>query len=150
METEFNYLEIKMMKLEHVAIWTHNLEKLKAYYETYFGGVANTKYVNESKNFQSYFLTFDSGAGAGAGARIEIMTRPDIRENRNDIQKAQIGITHFAFAVETMDEVDEKARQLKTDGYEILSGPRKTGDGYYEFETFDPDNNRLEVTTEST
>ena len=134
------------MKLEHIAIWTYNLEKLKAYYETYFGCIANTKYVNESKNFQSYFLTFDSGAGA----RIEIMTRPDIRENRNDIQNAQIGITHFAFGVETIDEVDEKARQLKADGYEILSGPRTTGDGYYEFETFDPDNNRLEVTTEST
>ncbi len=140
------------MKLEHIAIWTHNLEKLKAYYETYFGGVANTKYVNESRNFQSYFLTFDSGvgAGAGAGARIEIMTRPDIRENRNEINAQHVGITHFALGVETMKEVDEKARQLKADGYEILSGPRKTGDGYYEFETFDPDNNRLEVTTEST
>ena len=134
------------MKLEHIAIWTHNLEKLKTYYQTYFGGVANTKYVNESRNFQSYFLTFDSGAGA----RIEIMTRPDIRENRNDINAQHIGITHFAFGVKTMDEVDEKARQLKADGYEILSGPRKTGDGYYEFETFDPDNNRLEVTTKST
>ena len=37
---------------------------------------------------------------------------------------------------------------LRESGFKILGEPRKTGDGYYEFETLDPDNNRLEVTTE--
>ena len=43
--------------------------------------------------------------------------------------------------------VNEKLKELKNDGYKILKGPRKTGDGYYEFETLDPDDNRIEVST---
>jgi lactoylglutathione lyase len=132
------------MTLEHVAIWTDNLEGLKTYYSTYFGGVANEKYTNEKKQFQSYFLTFKSGA------RLEIMTRPDIPDNANDsIGKQYKGIIHLAFGVNTMQEVDDKAKELTNHGFPILSGPRTTGDGYYEFETLDPDNNRIEVTTKA-
>ncbi|MDF2192557.1 VOC family protein [Paraflavitalea sp. CAU 1676] len=129
------------MTLEHVAIWTSQLEALKEYYIKYFGAVPNDKYTNEKKQFQSYFLSFQSGA------RLEIMSRPDIPENKNDTVQAQyLGIIHLAFGVNTLQEVDAKAKQLQEDGFPILSGPRKTGDGYYEFETLDPDNNRLEVT----
>jgi lactoylglutathione lyase len=129
------------MTLEHVAIWTDNIEALKDYYVKYFDGLANKKYTNETNQFQSYFLTFKSGA------RIEIMSMPGIPENLNDrISKQHKGIIHLAFGVDTMKEVEEKAKQFKSDGFEILSGPRKTGDGYYEFETLDPDDNRLEVT----
>ncbi|MEI9908447.1 MAG: VOC family protein [Bacteroidota bacterium] len=129
------------MTLEHAAIWTDNLESLKEYYIKYFEGRPNNKYINEAKNFQSYFLTFKSGA------RLELMSMPDIPGNLNDtVQKQHKGIIHLAFGVDTIQEVDDKARQLRADGYPVLSGPRKTGDGYYEFETLDPDNNRLEVT----
>jgi len=130
------------MTLEHVAIWTDNLEELKDYYIKYFGATANKKYMNEQSQFQSYFLTFESGA------RLEIMSKPGIPDNRNDRVTAQHkGIIHLAFGVNTKLEVDEKAKQLQSDGFKILRGPRKTGDGYYEFETLDPDDNRLEVTT---
>ena len=130
------------MKLEHVAIWTENLELLKDFYVTYFGAKANTKYYNPQKEFQSYFLSFESGA------RIELMHKPDIPKNVNDtVEKQHLGIIHLAFGVESMSEVDEKAAELQKDGYKLISGPRKTGDGYYEFETLDPDNNRLEITT---
>lgn len=130
------------MTLEHVAIWTADLEKLKSYYIKYFGAMPNEKYTNAAKQFESYFLSFQSGA------RLELMARPDIPANINDtISKQHQGIIHLAFGVDTMAEVEQKARQLAADGYPILSGPRKTGDGYYEFETLDPDNNRLEVTT---
>jgi lactoylglutathione lyase len=129
------------MTLEHVAIWTDKLEALKDFYVKYFDGVSNEKYTNEKKQFHSYFLTFKSGA------RLEIMTMPGIPDNSNDRVKTQHkGIIHLAFGMDTMGEVDEKAKQLKAGGFQILSGPRKTGDGYYEFETLDPDNNRLEVT----
>ena len=129
------------MILEHVAIWTTRLEPLKEYYIKYFGAVANEKYTNEQKQFSSYFLSF------GSGARLEIMAMPNIPANHNDTIVAQHqGIIHLAFGVDTLQEVDDKARQLENDGFAILSGPRKTGDGYYEFETLDPDNNRLEVT----
>jgi lactoylglutathione lyase len=129
------------MILEHVAIWTNNLELLKDYYVNYFGGIPNNKYKNEAKQFESYFITF------GSGARLELMTKPGVPNNQNDtITFQHQGIIHLAFGVDNMQEVEEKAQQLKADGYKILSGPRKTGDGYYEFETLDPDNNRLEVT----
>ena len=130
------------MKIEHVAIWTNQLEELKDYYTKYFEGIPNNKYTNEKNKFHSYFLNFESGA------RLEIMTKPDIPGNANDTVTAQhTGIIHLAFGVGTKQEVEEKATQLQAAGFTILSGPRKTGDGYYEFETLDPDNNRLEVTT---
>lgn len=130
------------MTLEHVAIWTNNLERLKTFYCTYFGGVANEKYFNPNKNFESYFISFASGA------RLEIMQKPGIPGNLNDTVNAQhTGIIHLAFEVATMAEVESKAKEFAAAGIPILSGPRKTGDGYYEFETLDPDNNRLEVTT---
>jgi lactoylglutathione lyase len=130
------------MTLEHVAIWTNDLERLKNYYVRYFGGVANEKYTNEETQFQSYFLTFKSGA------RLEIMTMPGIPANTNDtIVRQHSGIIHLAFGVDTIQEVEAKAKELLVDGFRILRGPRRTGDGYFEFETLDPDLNRLEVTT---
>jgi lactoylglutathione lyase len=130
------------MTLEHVAIWTAGLEALKEYYLEYFNARSNDKYKNEKTGFESYFLTFESGA------RLELMSRPDIPPNTNDTaNKQHLGIIHLAFGVATVEEVNAKANQLENDGFKILSGPRKTGDGYYEFETLDPDNNRLEVTT---
>lgn len=129
------------MTLEHVAIWTNDLERLKEYYQKYFGGQPNDKYTNHAKNFHSYFLRFASGA------RLELMTMAGVPENRNDtVQEQHLGIIHLAFGVNSPEEVDKKAEQLKADGFAILRGPRVTGDGYYEFETLDPDNNRLEVT----
>ena len=130
------------MILEHVAIWTDKLEALRSYYETHFGATSNQKYVNPSTHFESYFLTFESGA------RLELMYRPDIPANANDREVAQHqGLIHLAFGVESMQEVEEKAQSLAEAGFNILRGPRKTGDGYYEFETLDPDGNRLEVTS---
>ena len=129
------------MTLEHVAIWTDRLEELKDYYVKYFGAVSNNKYINSIKGFQSYFLSFQSGA------RLELMSMPGIPSNLNDTVKAQYkGIIHLAFGADSVEAVEQKAAQLKAEGFTILSGPRKTGDGYYEFETLDPDNNRLEVT----
>ena len=129
------------MTLEHVAIWTDNLEVLKDYYVNYFGGTANQKYTNEKNQFHSYFIRFESGA------RLEIMSMPNIPDNNNDRVIAQHkGIIHLAFGANTIMEVEEKATQLKAGGFQILSGPGKTGDGYYEFETLDPDDNRIEVT----
>lgn len=130
------------MRLDHIAIWTKDLERLKNYYITFFGAKANNIYINPKSGLQTYFLTF------GSGARIEIMYRPDIPENANDtIEKQHLGWIHIAFEVESMQEVDNKAKELSTAGYRILRGPRRTGDNYYEFETLDPDNNRLEICT---
>jgi lactoylglutathione lyase len=132
------------MTLEHVAIWAENLEVLKDYYVKFYGGIQNNKYRNELKQFESYFLSFESGA------RLELMTKPSIPANANDTVNLQHrGIIHLAFGVQTRAEVDKKALELAADGFQILSGPRITGDGYYEFETLDPENNRIEVTTKA-
>lgn len=128
------------MIIDHIAIWTNDIERLKDYYIRFFNGVQNQKYINEKKKFESYFITFDTGA------RIEIMMREGIPENLNDREGAQhTGLIHFAFGARSEAEVDFKAKQLSDAGYKILSGPRVTGDGYYEFETLDPDGNRIEV-----
>lgn len=130
------------MTLDHIAIWTHNLEKLKDYYVSHFGACVNTKYINSETGFESYFLSFSSGS------RIELMQRPGIPENMNDpVNRQHTGYIHLAFGVKTMEEVVEKSAELETAGFRILRGPRKTGDGYFEFETLDPDNNRIEVTS---
>jgi lactoylglutathione lyase len=130
------------MTLEHVAIWTDDIERLKAYYVEYFGATSNDKYTNPATGFSSYFLSFESGA------RLELMTKPGIPLNTNDTINAQHqGIIHLAFGVQSMEQVDAMATLLQKNGFPVLRGPRKTGDGYYEFETLDPDNNRLEVTT---
>ena len=130
------------MTLEHVVIWTRQLENLRAFYITYFNGVSNEKYINKETHFESYFLTFESGT------RLELMKMPDIPENLNDrILKQHQGIIHLAFGMDTMEKVSEKSKELAKDGFKIIRGPRKTGDGYYEFETLDPDNNRIEVST---
>jgi lactoylglutathione lyase len=131
-----------MMRLGHVAIWTANLEQLKTYYSELFHGVAGPKYSNRAKQFQSYFLEFPGGS------RLEIMTSPAIPSNRNDtIDQQHLGLIHIAFELDTREQVDRKWRELRDRGFQILDGPRVTGDGYYEFTTLDPDNNRIEVTT---
>jgi len=130
------------MILDHIAIWTDRLEELKDYYVKYFGGSAGAKYINSEKQFESYFMDFETGA------RLEIMKKHGIPDNLNDtVIQQHKGIIHLAFGMDTMTGVEEKAKQLEQDGFPILGGPRKTGDGYYEFETLDPDKNRVEVTT---
>ena len=128
------------MVIDHVAIWTTQLEKLKDYYAKYFNGRPNKKDLNKDRHFESYFVSFDSGT------RLELMQMPGIPQNLNDPAGKQYqGIIHLSFGMDNMDRVDDKFNELTKDGYKILRGPRKTGDGYWEFETLDPDNNRIEV-----
>ncbi len=129
------------MTLEHVAIWTSDIEAMKAFYVRFFEGNANQKYTNAFRGFESYFLSF------AGGARLELMQKSGIPANANDTVNAQHrGIIHLAFGAGSIAEVDEKAQELRQAGFPILSGPRITGDGYYEFETLDPELNRIEVT----
>lgn len=127
------------MKLHHIATWVEDLEKIKEYYIKYFGARSNEIYINKTTGFNSYFLSFPSGS------QIEIMSRPDIPDNANDTIIQYKGYIHLAFEVQSEEEVDKKAEELKAAGFPVLRGPRITGDGYYEFETLDPEKNRLEV-----
>lgn len=128
------------MHIEHVAVWTRNLEQLKRFYETYFQAKAGEKYVNPQKQFESYFLSFSSGA------RLELMWMPSVPESLDDREAQFTGYIHLAFSVGSEEQVDALTARLQADGYRIVDGPRRTGDGYYESVVFDPDGNRVEIT----
>lgn len=128
------------MHIEHVAIWTKNLEQLKDFYTDYFQAEAGAKYVNPDKGFESTFLTFSSGA------RLELMRMPSIPDSLNDPEAQFTGIIHLAFSVGSIRHVDSLTARLRSDGYKVVDGPRLTGDGYYESVVLDPDGNRVEIT----
>lgn len=128
------------MKIEHLAIWTNQLEALRDFYIKYFGATSNEKYHNPKKQFNSYFLSFDDGA------RLELMQMINIPENKNDAMLQATGLTHFAMSVGNKEKVDALTEQLRSDGFTIVGEPRWTGDGYYESVVFDPDKNRIEIT----
>lgn len=125
------------MRIEHIAIWTMELETSRNFYTEYFGGKAGALYHNPTKEFKSYFITFRSGA------RLEIMHSPTLASAGN---KARIGYAHLAFSVGSKARVDELTNILRERGYTVASEPRTTGDGYYESCILDPDGNQVEIT----
>lgn len=133
-----------MLKLEHVALWTRNLDLLREYYTKHFQGEAGTVYHNPRKEFRSYFITFENGL------RLELMSIPGLHSGDGEpAGTPHTGWIHIAFEVASRREVDMKAIELQEHGYRITDGPRMTGDGYYEFATLDPDNNLVEVGTKA-
>ena len=128
------------MKIEHIALWTKDLETMKVFYEHYFHARAGEKYINTKKEFESYFLSFEGGC------RLELMQMPSVPNSSNDIYKQFTGLIHFAISTGSKERVDSLTIQLKNDGFEILDGPRTTGDGYYESVVLDPEGNRVEIT----
>ena len=128
------------MKIEHLAIWVEDLEKMKTFYENYFQGKSGELYHNPNKNFKSYFLSFDEGC------RLELMQKPEIPENKNSIAEQHLGIIHFAISVGSKEKVDHLTEELRNAGYKVIGAPRTTGDGYYESVILDPENNRIEIT----
>ncbi len=126
------------MKINHAALFTSDLEKMRKFYETYFSGVSNQKYENMKTGLQTYFLSFDDGA------RLEIMARPEPQETQPE--SLHTGWAHLAFSVGNKEKVNELTEQLAIDGYRIISAPRITGDGYYESCVADPEGNQIEIT----
>lgn len=129
------------MSIEHVALWVRDLDRMRSFYETYFGAVANTRYINARTNFSSYFLSFPGG-----GPRLEIMQMPGIQAHQQDGLEQWMGFTHIACSVGSETAVDTLTERLRADGYTIADGPRRTGDGYYESVVLDPEQNRVEIT----
>ena len=126
------------MKIDHVAMYVKDLRNTKTFFEKYFSATSNDGYHNKNTDFRSYFLSFENGS------RLEIMNKPDMDDEEKSV--ARTGFIHIAFSVGSKEKVDELTSQLKADGYEVLSGPRTTGDGYYASCMVDLENNQIEIT----
>ena len=72
------------MKIEHIAIWTNNLEEMKDFYTRFFHGKTNEKYVDPKKHFESYFIQFESGT------RLELMRPPTLQKERRTLPAMHI------------------------------------------------------------
>ena len=129
-----------MAKIEHLALWTEELDRLAGFYVTYFNASRGNKYSNVSKGFESRFLRFEGEA------RLEIMRSTTLEPAKCTRGTQRMGLTHFALAVGSEEQVDQLTSRLRHDGFEIIDGPRRTGDGYYESVVLDPDGNRVEIT----
>lgn len=126
------------MRIEHIAMYVNDLEKTKEFFEKYFNAKSNEVYHNKNTDFRSYFLTFDDGA------RLEIMNKPKMNDSEKSL--VQTGFIHIAFSVGSKEKVDELTMELKKDGYNVVSGPRTTGDGYYESCIIGIEGNQIEIT----
>jgi lactoylglutathione lyase len=123
-------------RIEHIGLWVRDLDSVAAFYANYFGARIGPLYRNPRKGFESRFLEF------AAGARLEIMTRVDVTARS---EPELLGLAHLAIEVGPEPAVDALAARFRADGVPVDSGPRRTGDGYYECVVRDPEGNRVEI-----
>lgn len=126
------------MKIEHIAMYVKDLEGAKEFFVRYFGALPNEGYHNAKTGLRSYFLSFDEGA------RLEIMKRPDMSDPKKELIRT--GFIHIAFSLGSREKVDALSARLKAEGFEIISAPRVTGDGYYESCIIAIEGNQIEIT----
>lgn len=126
------------MKIEHIAMYVNDLEGARDFFVKYLGGKSNDGYHNKNTNFKSFFISFDDGA------RLEIMQKPQMEEAEKTLNRT--GYIHIAFSLGSAEAVDSLTARFKEDGYEVVSGPRTTGDGYYESCIVGIEGNQIEIT----
>ena len=126
------------MKIEHIALYVNDLEAARDFFVTFLSGKSNGGYHNRNTDFRSYFIRFDDGA------RLEIMTKPELSDPEKPLNRT--GYAHIAFSVGSREKVDELTGRLRSAGYQVVSGPRTTGDGYYESCIVVIEGNQIEIT----
>ena len=126
------------MIIEHIAMYVNDLEAARDFFVKFLDGHSNDGYHNKTTDFHSYFICFDGGA------RLEIMTKPKLEDRDKPLSRT--GYAHIAFSVGSKEKVDELTERLKSDGFEVVSGPRITGDGYYESCVVAIEGNLIEIT----
>lgn len=129
------------MKIEYLAIWVKDLEFAKEFYQKYFEMKSGEKYINTTKGFQSYFMSFLNGGST----RLELMNINSMKDNVS-VRGMLEGYAHIAISVGNRKKVDELTNQLRSDGYEVIGEPRITGDGFYESIIQDREGNWIEIT----
>ena len=127
------------MRIDHAALFCRDLEQMRQFFIDYFDVRSNEQYHNPRTGLRTYILSFTEGS-----TRLELMQRPDVQDA--DPSQPAIGYVHLSFAVGSRKGVDLLTRRLAADGYTITSGPRTTGDGYYESSILGPEGIQIEVT----
>ena len=125
------------MIIEHIAMYVNDLEGARNFFVKYLGGRSNDGYHNKTTDFRSFFISFDDGA------RLEIMTKPKLQDQNKPLNRT--GYAHIAFSVGSKEKVNELTELLGAGGYEVISGPRTTGDGYYESCIVVIEGNQIEI-----
>ena len=126
------------MRIEHIAMYVNDLDAAKDFFVTFLGGVSNSGYYNEKTGFKSYFISFEDGA------RLEIMNKSNMIDDPKMLNRT--GYAHIAFSVGSKEKVNEVTEKAREAGFEVISGPRTTGDGYYESCIVAIENNQIEIT----
>ncbi len=126
------------MRIEHIAMYVNDLEKAKEFFVKYFNATSNEGYHNKTTDFRSHFLSFDDGA------RLEIMNKPQMSDEEKGLNRT--GYIHIAFSLGSKEAVDMLTEKIRNDGYNVISGPRTTGDGYYESCIIGIEGNQIEIT----
>ena len=126
------------VRIEHIAMYVNDLQAARDFFIKYLNGRFNEGYHNPKTDFRSYFISFSDATW------LEIMNKPNMADDPKDLNRT--GYVHIAFSVGSRENVDELTARLKEDGYEVLSGPRTTGDGYYESCVVAIEGNQIEIT----
>ena len=126
------------MRIEHIAMYVNDIEQAREFFIKYLDGKSNDGYHNAKTGFRSYFISFEDGA------RLEIMNKPDMDDQEKTLNRT--GLIHIAFSVGSKKRVDELTQLFQADGYRVVSGPRTTGDGYYESCIVTIEGNQIEIT----
>ena len=127
------------MRIDHAALFCRDLEQMRQFFIDYFDARSNEQYHNPRTGLRTYILSFTEGS-----TRLELMLRPDVQDA--EPSQSAIGYVHLSFAVGSKKGVDLLTRRLAADGYTVTSGPRTTGDGYYESCILGPEGIQIEIT----
>ncbi len=126
------------MTIEHVALYVRDLEAARDFFTRLLGGISNAGYHNPNTGFRSYFIAFEGGA------RLELMNKPGMADDAKPL--ARTGYAHVAFSLGSRERVDALTERLRAEGFRVVSGPRVTGDGYYESCIVAIEDNQIELT----
>jgi lactoylglutathione lyase len=124
------------MTLEHIALWTPNLERSRQFYGAYFGAVATGWYRDPGRQVYAYFLSFASGA------RLELLQPAKLLAAG---QGPVVGYAHLAFASGSASTVQALTERLRRAGYPIIREPGPSAGGSYQSIIADPDGNPIEI-----
>lgn len=125
-------------RIAHVALWTPDLDASAAFWARHFAAEIGEEYVSRNRpGFRSRFVRL------GEGPTIELMTGPWLAGLPADPAE-RTGWAHLAIALGSEDAVRAAAERLAAEGV-LVSGPRRTGDGFFEAVVRSPEGALVEI-----